>query len=61
MTPDEEEIIDRIFQVRVVNNIPWKKLMKIAMSHAPKETKEALAEINGNDRCISTLLGDLTK
>lgn len=57
----EQDIIDEIFAVRVRNNIPWKQLMEIALKHAPDETREALRQINENDRVISDLLGELVK
>lgn len=57
----ETSLIDEIFAVRVRNNIPWKRLMEIALKHAPDETREALRQINENDRAISDLLGELVK
>lgn len=57
----EQDIIDEIFAVRVRNNIPWKRLMEIALKHAPDEARAALREINENDRTISDLLGELVK
>jgi hypothetical protein len=57
----EQDIIDEIFAVRVRNNIPWKRLMEIALKHAPDEAREALRQINENDRAISDLLGELVK
>jgi hypothetical protein len=57
----EDEIIDTIFTLRIMNNIPWKRLMQIALKHAPDETKEVLRAINANDRAISDLLGELAK
>lgn len=61
MTNGEQLLIDSIFKIRVANNIPWKRLMEIAMEHEPEETKAALRDINHNDRMISILVGDLTK
>lgn len=54
-------IIDQLFAVRVRNNIPWKRLMEIALKHAPDETRAALREINENDRKVSDLLAELAK
>jgi len=56
-----QHTIDEIFAVRVRNNIPWKRLMEIALKHAPEEAREALRQINENDRAISDLLGELVK
>jgi hypothetical protein len=61
MTEFEQEIIDKIFAIRVRNNVPWKRLMEIAMKHAPEETKAALNEINQHDHDISLLMGVLSK
>jgi hypothetical protein len=55
MTDQEQAIIDAIFVTRVNNNIPWKKLIEIALTHAPREAKEALREISDNDLHISDL------
>lgn len=57
----EQETIDQIFWVRVQNNVPWKRLMEIALEHAPEETKAVLREINKNDRKVSDLLAELAK
>lgn len=60
-TRREAALIDEIFSVRVRNNIPWKRLIEIAMKHAPDETKAALRDINANDRAISDLMTELAK
>lgn len=57
----DTEIIDLIFKTRVRNNIPWRRLMEIALEHAPDETKIVLREISANDTVVSTLLSELTK
>lgn len=61
MTPQDEELIDRIFQIRVVNNLPWKKLIRIAFRYSPDEARAALREVNDNDKRVSDLVGELTK
>lgn len=53
----EQHLIDEIFRVRVENNLPWKRLMEIALKHAPEEAKEALRAIHHNDQAVSDLLG----
>lgn len=60
-SPPGQAIIDEIFIIRVQNNVPWKRLMEIAMKHAPDETRAVLREINENDRKVSDLLGELAK
>lgn len=57
----EQSIIAEIFSIRVKNNVPWKRLMEIALKHAPEETRVVLREINDNDRKVSALLGELAK
>ncbi len=61
MTPVDQAVINEIFMIRIANNVPWKKLMEIALRHAPDETKAALREINANDRAVSDLLEQLAK
>lgn len=56
-----QSTIDEIFAIRVANNVPWKRLMEIALKYAPDETRAVLREINANDRKISDLLGELAK
>lgn len=50
-------MIDAMFSIRVRNNVPWQRLMELALKHAPKEAVTALREINLNDRIVSDLLG----
>jgi hypothetical protein len=57
----EQEIVDKIFEIRVMNNVPWKRLMQIALAHAPEETKAVLREINLHDEAVVHLLGRLAK
>lgn len=61
MTPQEQNLIDAIFDIRVRNNIPWKKIIEIAMNHAPEETKNALHEIGNNDADVVDLTLELTR
>lgn len=55
------QIIDTIQRVRAENNTNWMDLLRIAMEHAPKETKATLAKINKADKQISKLVGKLAK
>jgi hypothetical protein len=57
----EQEIIDLIFSTRVRNNLPWRKLLEIALRHAPDETRIVLREITANDKVVSTLMHELAK
>jgi hypothetical protein len=49
----KDEIVDKIFEIRVSNNIPWRRIMEIAIKHAPDETAAVLAQVLENDREIS--------
>lgn len=55
----DQDIIDSIFRVRVRNNDPWKRLLEIALTHAPAETHAVLREIAANDQTITTLMQEL--
>lgn len=55
----DDEIIDRIFEIRVGNNVPWKELMKIALRAAPEETRQVLRNIRLNDFYVTDLMGQL--
>lgn len=61
LKPTEQDTIDSIFAIRVANNVPWKRLMEIALKYAPEETRAVLREINANDLKVSELLGELAK
>lgn len=49
----DDEIIDAIRDVRARNNINWMGILKIALQHAPGETKTLLLAINEEDRAVS--------
>ncbi len=49
----KQDVIDKIFEIRVSNNIPWRRIMEIAIEHAPDETAAVLAQVLENDREIS--------
>ena len=57
----KQEVIDKIFEIRVSNNIPWRRIMEIAMEHAPDETAAVLAQVLQNDREISGWMDSLGK
>jgi hypothetical protein len=59
--PEKQELIDQLFEVRVLNNIPWKRLMEIAIEAEPNLTREVLQQIEANDRIVSDLMRKLTK
>lgn len=53
------ETIDQIADIRHRNNALWMQLLKIALEHAPTETKGVLCQINENDTAISLLMRKL--
>ena len=55
----KQEVIDKIFEIRVSNNIPWRRIMEIAIEHAPDETAAVLAQVLQNDREISGWMDSL--
>jgi hypothetical protein len=55
----DDEIIDRISSIRARNNVPWMEVVRIALRHAPQETREALKGILANDMMVSKQLRNL--
>ena len=55
------QIIDKIENLRKKNNINWMNILRLAMRHAPKETKELLKKINNFDKRISKEVNSITK
>ncbi len=53
------DTIDYIEMVRSSNNMLWMGIMKLALKHAPIETKELLRHIKTNDDRISEAMGRL--
>ena len=54
-----DTIISDIEAIRTSNNTYWMDILRIAMKHAPDETKLILKHINKNDTLISKRLNDL--
>lgn len=61
MTIKTDMIIDQIEAARRNNNSNWMEILRIAMKHAPAETKAVLRQIEAQDRYISANLYDLTE
>ena len=55
------KIIDQIEKVRTKNNINWMDILRIAISHAPTETRKVMKKINTEDRLISELFQKLSE
>ncbi len=54
-------IVSLIEKTRSKNNKNWMDLLRIALNHAPKESKKVLKKINLNDKKISRLFEQLSK
>lgn len=54
-------LVEEIQAVRTSNNVNWMDLLRIALTHAPEETKQALRKINADDDAISRLFKELGK
>ena len=54
-------IVGLIERTRSKNNKNWMDLLRIALNHAPKESKKVLKKINLNDKKISRLFEQLSK
>lgn len=48
--------IEKIENIRALNNHLWMNLLRLALNHAPEEAREILRAINENDTQISGLL-----
>jgi len=57
----DKDLLDRIFEIRRMNNIPWRRLMELALEHAPEEAKAALREIADNDVMVACAVHELSK
>ena len=55
------QIIDAIEAVRTKNNVNWMDILRLAMTHAPKDAKALVKKINKADGEISDLLGRLAE
>ena len=53
--------IDKIENLRKKNNVNWMDILRIALKHAPTETKKLLKKINKFDKNISKELNNLVK
>ena len=55
------QIINKIQLLRKKNNINWMDILRLAMKHAPNETKKILKNINHYDKKISNEVSSITK
>ena len=56
----EKNTINNIQKIRAKNNNNWMDLLRIALKHAPNETKKILKKINSQDKKIASLLKKIT-
>ena len=59
MKKKSQIIVNQIKQIRTKNNKCWMELLKLALDYAPEKSKKVLAEINKNDKKISSLISKL--
>jgi len=55
------KIIDEIEKVRTKNNVNWMDVLRLAIIHAPDDTKKLMKKINDEDNKISILFEELSK
>ena len=55
------QIINKIQLLRKKNNINWMDILRLAMKHAPNETKKILKNINNYDKKISNEVRSITR
>ncbi len=53
MNDDPRHLVDRIQIIREKNNGNWMEILKIALRHAPDETKPVLYRILAADEAVS--------
>lgn len=51
--------IDNIEGIRAQNNVLWMDIVRIALKHAPADTRKVMKKINENDKKISMLWGKI--
>tara|TARA_B100000780_G_C20959329_1_gene382870 strand:+ start:571 stop:765 length:195 start_codon:yes stop_codon:yes gene_type:complete len=55
------KIINKIQLLRKKNNVNWMDILRLAMKHAPIETKKILKNVNNYDKKISNEVSSITK
>lgn len=55
------KVIDEIERVRKNNNKNWMDVLRVAFTHAPKQTAKIMSNIYSDDSKISKLAKKLTK
>ncbi len=57
----DKTIIDRIRRIRASNNHNWMDILKLALKHAPDDTRTLLEGIINNDRAVCEEIERLIK
>lgn len=56
-----KQIIKKISDIRVKNNMKWMKLLEIAFKYCPDQSGEIMGEITHNDMNVSKLSKQLAR
>jgi len=56
---NDNQIINKIQEIRRRNNIKWMELLKIAFKYAPDRSRKIMKAITENDMKVSKLSGRL--
>ena len=61
MKKKHSKSINKIKILRKKNNLNWMNILRLAMKHAPEETKKILKKINSFDKKISNEVNTIIK
>lgn len=61
MKKKHSKSINKIQLLRKKNNLNWMNILRLAMKHAPEETKKILKKINTFDKKISNEVNTIIK
>jgi len=61
MKKKHSKSINKIQLLRKKNNLNWMNILRLAMKHAPEETKKILKKINSFDKKISNEVNTIIK
>jgi hypothetical protein len=56
MAERDEILIDKIQEIRSINNRVWMRLVRLAMRECPEEAREIFREIERNDAMILQII-----
>lgn len=59
MNEEDSRLISAITSIREKNNKAWMSILRLALEHAPKETRKLIQSITENDKMISQLTAKL--